>query len=353
VPHAPQPYFKPSRNTWYVELNRKQVSLGSHPQGLPPPQKKDGQWDPPPQIREAFYRVMADRQGKPATERQVVTVAAVAVIDRFLDWCQHNRAPETYAWYHWRLQRFAVFVGRQLTVDELQPYHLDDWLARYPDWSSGMRHGACRAIQRAFAWAEKQGRIPKSPFRGYEKPRPGRRKAIIAPTEFSRMLQNVRQQPFRDLLEFTWETGARPQESLIAEARHVDVANSRLVFPPDESKGEQWPRIVYLTPNALEVVQRLMLRHRSGPLFRNTGGRPWTTDAVKCAFARLAKKVGKRFCLYGLRHAWLDRALKAGVDALTCAILMGHRDPSTISRVYQHLSQSPEYLLGAARKATS
>jgi hypothetical protein len=39
------------------------------------------------------------------------------------------------------------------------------------------------------------------------------------------------------------------------------------------------------------------------------------------------------------------------VDALTCAILMGHRDPSTVSKVYQHLSQSPDFLRGQAKRA--
>ena len=67
----------------------------------------------------------------------------------------------------------------------------------------------------------------------------------------------------------------------------------------------------------------------------------------------LARKHGPKYCLYHLRHSWLDRALKRGLDVLTCAILLGHRDPSTLSKVYQHLSQSPEYLRDAAKKAAS
>jgi integrase len=146
-----------------------------------------------------------------------------------------------------------------------------------------------------------------------------------------------------------------------------------------------------------------MLKHPTGLLFRNSNGGPWTTFSVNCAFIRLqttigakrlkekglipaplprlrgsarrdqanrieqdrrvierrkdiatlARKHGPKRCLYHLRHSWLDRALKSGVDALTCAILMGHRDPSTISKVYQHLSQSPEYLRGAAERASA
>jgi integrase len=51
-----------------------------------------------------------------------------------------------------------------------------------------------------------------------------------------------------------------------------------------------------------------------------------------------------RFSLYALRHAWATRALQAGVDGLTVAILMGHSDPSTLARVYQHLSLNPRNL---------
>jgi len=243
---------------------------------------------------------------------------------------------------------------------------------------------ACRAIQRAMRWAEKKGRIEKSPVADYEKPRPGKRNVVISPPLFETILGCVKCEPFRDLLVTTWETAARPQESLAVEARHVDLFNKRWIFPPNESKGEQFPRIVYLTPTALKITKRLMLKHPEGPLFRNTEGRPWTTDAVNCAFIRIQISLGeqvmrdkgimvdssltkaqakqqaknlaleyrKKYCLYHLRHSWLDRALKSGVDALTCAILMGHRDPSTLAKVYQHLSQSPDYLLQAAKKAT-
>ena len=37
------------------------------------------------------------------------------------------------------------------------------------------------------------------------------------------------------------------------------------------------------------------------------------------AIAALARKHGPKRCLYHLRHSWLDRALKSGVDSMTCA----------------------------------
>jgi len=91
----------------------------------------------------------------------------------------------------------------------------------------------------------------------------------------------------------TWETGCRPQESLRLEARHVDVANQRWVFPKSESKMKRIARIIYMTDRAMPIVRRLMLAHPEGPLFRNTNGKPWTTEAVNCCFFDLQMRMGK------------------------------------------------------------
>jgi integrase len=66
---------------------------------------------------------------------------------------------------------------------------------------------------------------------------------------------------------------------------------------------------------------------------------------------RSACSLVPNYSLYALRHAWATHALQRGVDPLTVAILMGHRDPSMLARVYQHLSLNPNHLLQQARKA--
>ncbi len=46
----------------------------------------------------------------------------------------------------------------------------------------------------------------------------------------------------------------------------------------------------------------------------------------------------------------MNRLLTQGVDALTVAFLAGHSDPSTLAKVYAHLSQNPAYLLDQVKK---
>ena len=243
-----------------------------------------------------------------------------------------------------------------------------------------------------------------------EVPGADRRETLISLEDYERLLPLIRDETFRDLVVATWDTGCRPQESLRLESRHVDLARQRWVFPKTESKGKRQPRIVYLSAAAVEITRRRMALFPTGPLFRNSEGRPWTTAAVNCQFDRLrirlmrgsglldlealaveinqlvpkllphrtvegvdvpktpkhlkdearrkvlarrANSLIPRYSLYALRHAWATRALQSGLDGLTVAILMGHSDPSTLARVYQHLAHQPEHLLQQARKAVA
>ena len=77
------------------------------------------------------------------------------------------------------------------------------------------------------------------------------------------------------------------------EARHVDLANQRWVFQKSEAKMKRITRVVYLTDRALEITRRSMLAHPEGPLFRNSNGKPWTTEAVNCGFTALQARMGK------------------------------------------------------------
>src|SRR5207249_6485806 len=88
----------------------------------------------------------------------------------------------------------------------------------------------------------------------------------------------------------------------------------------------------------------------------NENDLPWNRNAVRCRFRR--QRVNSRVkvkvagvCGYAIRHSYATNALRAGVDPITLAVLMGHADASMIAKVYQHLATDPTFLLDAARKA--
>jgi integrase len=333
MPHFPKPFFRPARGLWYVQFKGKQHNLG-------------------PDRHTAFKRyheLMTAPEEKPVVKSDTV----VRVIDAFLDFVKLHRAPDTYRWYKDQLQRFVDFIPASLTLNQLKPYHVQQWIDSYPHLSSGSKRNYCRSIQRTMNWAEEQGYLDRSPLAHFKKPRGGKREQIVSAAEYENLLAITEDQEFKDVLVVTWETGCRPQESLRVESRHVDLPNARWVFPTSEAKGGTAPRIVYLTPKAMEITQRLMAKYPVGKLFRNTDRIAWTPDACNCRFSRLKSKLGTRYCLYAFRHTWMNRMLMSGVDALTVAILAGHCDPSTLAKTYQHLSQSPGFLREQARRASA
>lgn len=384
----PKPWFREARGEWFVTIGGVQNNLG---------RDKKLAFD-------RFYELMRQPQKRKVDPRSLVTI-----IDAFLDWVQKHRSPEIFEWYRYRLQRFAK-KHPNLRVGDLKPFHAQKWVDSYPDFSVTSRRNYLRSIKRCLAWAVKQGYLDTNPIAALEVPTGERREVVISPDEFQTLLSFCRDENFRDLVIVTWETGCRPQESLRVEARHVDLANERWVFPVKKSKGKRAPRIVYLNDKALEITRKLMERNPTGPLFGNADGVPWTTDAVNCAFDRIQSRMGRmemtarkiavddaaiaafiptlnpkrktagrelnktnaelrgearlkltnrlasslvpRYSLYAIRHSWATRALKSGLDGLTVAILMGHSDPSTLARVYQHLAHDPQHMLDQAKRAS-
>lgn len=323
-----KPFFRESRGLWYVWHGGKQVNLGPD--------------------EEQAHTTWHDLKAK-SPELELTSDHVVLVIDAFLDFVSLHRRADTYRWYKDRLQLFTKTIPADLTLAQLKPLHVQRWIDAYPDLTSGSKRNYCRSIVRCMNWAEEQGYVTRSPLAHFKKPRGGKREEVVSDADYQKLLSLTKDQEFRDLLTATWETGARPQETLRLEARHVDLPGERWMFPASESKGGK-PRIIYLSAKALEISERLVELYPEGALFRNTDGAPWTPDATNCRFRTLQKKVGKKLCLYHLRHTWMNRLLLSGVDSLTVSILAGHADPTTLVKHYQHLTQNPEFLKAQARR---
>lgn len=388
----PKPWFRTDRGIWCVTISGVRHNLG--------PDKKAA--------FDRFYALMSDPQSRPVRQ-PVETLSLPAVVDAFLDWTHRNRAVATYGWYRDHLQAF-VSANRGLSLGDLRPHHVEAWAATGSE-NVNTRRNRMRAVKRCFRWATRQGFVDRDPLLSLDIPSPRPRDEYVSPEEFDHLLSFVLDDRFADLLRVTYQTGCRPQESLRVERRHVDLEHARWVFPQSESKGRRMPRVVYLSDESTAITRCLIGENPSGPLFRNAKGQPWNKDSVGCAFERLQTRMGKqalsdqqvgvdeadvramvstlrptrnvrgrtvkksaadlrtearrkltgrlardhakRYSLYVLRHSWATNALRSGIDALTVAILMGHKDPSTLARTYQHLSHNPDHLLAQARRVTA
>jgi integrase len=271
----------------------------------------------------------------------------VTILDSFLEWTQANQAPKTYRWHRDHVQNFATAIPATLSIAELKPFHVTRVMDARTTWSASTKNGFARSIQRGMNWAVDQGLIDRTPLPKVQKPSPESRELVITPAEFEDLLGRFPDQDFRDLLIAAWDTGARPNELFTVEARHVDAANKRWVFKIKESKGKKRARNVYLSDRAMEITTRLMAANPEGPLLRNADGEVWTKDTVNRRFLRKKKALGRKLCLYHIRHSFCQRLLLEGKDILTVSLLMGHTSPAMVMKHYQHLQKNAAFLSGA------
>lgn len=380
-----KPFYRESRRLWYVQLDGRQINLGSD--------EKEA-W-------RRYHEMMADR-GQEVPVAPVDTSLAVVILDQFLEWVERRKSQRTYEWYKRHLLNFSDAIPHTLAVDQLKPHHVTA-ICDKRDWSPTTKHGFCRAVQRAFRWAARQGLIARTPIADVEKPEPQDREVVIAPDQYEQILGMVKG-GFRELLMMAWESGMRPQEIRVIEARHIDRDNGRIILPRKEAKGKKLPRVIYLTDEAMEIANRQVEAWPTGPIFRNSDGKPWTRYAINCAFIRLqiafgreemkregiavpklprfkkskvsgselsarreeqkaklaerrkeitrmALERGKKLHLGAFRKSWATEALKNGVDVITASHLLGHTNPAMLAKVYAKVQADPDFMRRQAKKA--
>ncbi len=295
----PSPWYWPERRGWFTILHGQRHHLGDHPNEAPP-QKCKGKWVVPPFIDLIFHTLLAKPAEKKASEvvknpGAACSLTVAELLDKYLDWCEKNRAPLTFEWYRDHLQDFLDHLGAsaQMSAADLRPFHVVEWTDKHSTWSATYRRGAIVAVQRPFNWADELGYLAVNPIKKIRKPQPQRRDNPMSADDFALLLSKVEEgDPFRDLLLFAWHTGCRPQEVRHIEPRHVNLAEECIVIPKEEAKGKQRPRIIYLHGPALEIVRRLLTQHTEGKLFRNKHGNPWRRFAICNRFDRLNLAIG-------------------------------------------------------------
>lgn len=321
-----KPWWREQCNAYYATVNGVQCRLGTS-------------------LKEANETLKRLRNAAPEEKLQSDSVSAV--LDDFLNWTHENRAPKTYTGYLAFCQSFTDHCG-DLPVSEIDGKHVTAWLNTKTTWNTTTKHDAVTCLKRAFNWAVKNRGLKANPIAGMEKPEAKTRTETVTLEEFKAILRTTRDREFRDLIRFSWEVGCRPQEARQIEHRHIDLAKRRCVIPASEGKKKRL-RVIYLPEKALVIVKRRM-QTTGDRLFLNTRGKPWTGAAVKCRFAKMEEKLGRRYFQYMFRHSWITAKLKAGVDSHVVGALAGHADTKMIDRVYSHVAEDHDFMLSQAEK---
>jgi integrase len=262
-----------------------------------------------------------------------------------------------------RIDHIAPFLAacESLSIGELKPHHVTDWLRGQNRWNATTRSDAAAAIKRAIQWAVDEGRIPTNPIGKLTLQRGRARDHLVSRPEFETLLAGVWKQnyarryvtSFRAVLLALRLSGCRPSEIINATIEDFDGSTWTIREHKNDKKSHR-PRVVYLSP-CLQTLTKIAARGReSGPIFLAAEGRPWKYSDLRKRFERLRDKTGisSKCVLYSFRHTWITDALIAGVDVATVAEMAG-TSIEMIDRHYGHLNQAKNHMIKAAAVVAS
>jgi integrase len=340
---TPFPWYSPSRSGggWFVKLNGEQNFLGKHPDDAPKPKKsRGGRWKPPQVILDKFYKLMALRDTASKLDYTFGTICGLYLEEL------GDTNPDLAKRYEQTLHHFCEFdyrgskVSKLLVNAELEGIHLEQWAATFPSTQTQRTYiNCCKAV---LTWAvNKKGvNISHNPFLSVKSPKIESRAMVISREEHEALLKFWNNDCFCDFLQAMWYTGARPGEIAKIEARHSKDDLWRLA-PTEHKTGRTTgkDRMIGVCEELYEIVDRLTALHPTGPIFRNSQGRPWTTQAsfVRFETARANKLIREEVTPYAYRHAWATHALENDrLDIYEVAKTLGHQTTQMVMLHYDH-----------------
>lgn len=351
-----RPFLWKKRKCWYVKVN---VGDGK---------RKNIPLDPDEDKALKIWGEMAA-----AEQPEAPTAPVFALAEAFLTWAKVNVGGKTLRGYGDYIASFCNQWGT-VRVRDLKPFHVTRWLAANPTWKSAdTKRAAIAAIKRCFNWAISEGLIDRNPLAGVRKPTANRREGLISDEQHTAMMLKEdegrkpgkraaklgikpkrRDLAFRPVLIALKHSGTRP--GMVGAVRIEDVSEDGTYWVMKQHKNRKKtgaPLIIYLSP-CLQTLTRIARGSRtSGPLFLNSLGKAWTSNAIRCRMKGLREKLSlpAGTVAYAYRHTFITGALENGVGLAATAELAGHADLKMLARHYAHLDKQPDHLRQAAAMA--
>lgn len=157
-------------------------------------------------------------------------------------------------------------------------------------------------------------------------------------------------QQFADFIRLLAFCGGRTSEVLKLTWADVDFKSSVLVFKGEDTKNSQTRRVDF-NPQLLRHLESMLTRRTSDSLFPSN-----RTDNPVASFKTILRTIRTdiglpHFTNHLLRHYFISTCVMAGIDYMTIAKWVGHRDGGVlIGKTYGHLNR--EHMQKMASKLT-
>lgn len=272
-------------------------------------------------------------------------------IEEFLlDRAARNVTPRTLHWYRYNLTIWRTFLAEQgiVTTRDVTPSLVRRFLLHLADkeHNPGGVFNLFSSLRAFINWyaSEYAGAEWENPLKRVKSPkRPTDIIEPIALADIQAMLKACNTKTFngsRDaaVLLLLLDTGVRKQEFINLLVGDVDIDSGQVTVRMGKGQKSRFVFIGNRTRRALVIYLRRRNEKKSpirpdAPLWVSSTGRRLTPSGLREIIRRLADRVGiPEPGLHDFRRAFAVNALRAGMDIVTLARLMGHSNLATTQK---------------------
>lgn len=247
-------------------------------------------------------------------------------------------------------------LGRNTAASTVEPAAIADLLAK------GIKRGARRttdmqrtAMAAAFSWAMKSTHdytqerrvdwgIKYNPVAAVPRDAGANktRERNLSAEEIKHVWASAPDQT-GDVLRLVIATGQRVIEVMRIAGADVDLKAALWTMPAAKTKGRKHVHMVPLTPQAVEILERLIAMHGDSYLFPAREGAKGDIIGIPSVSRAASRMDGiKAFQPRDLRRTWKSRAGDAGIDRFTRDLIQQHAQTDTGSKHYDRFDYLPQ-----------
>ncbi|MBI4975098.1 tyrosine-type recombinase/integrase [Candidatus Peregrinibacteria bacterium] len=283
---------------------------------------------------------------------------------KFLEYLEitKNKSEKTLENYHHYLTRFSVFVGREISPEDITLDHVNNYrlhLNRITDehgktLSMKTQNYHLIALRTFLKYLVKHDVKTLAPEKVELSKIPARTVEALSRDEIDRIFKAVdlsKESGYRDIaiLETLYSTGLRVSELKNLNRDQVDLERREFMV---RGKGKK-PRIIFLSERASERIKNYIKTREDNmnPLFINMSksrkkenileeeNRRLTTVSIEKLVRKCSLKAGiiKKVTPHTLRHSYATELLVNGADIRSVQEMLGHSSITT-TQIYTHLT---------------
>lgn len=351
MPRTAEPRYWEQRRLWYVMVRRpgdktarRHVLYRLRP-GEAKAKTKDAAYKAYVELAETLKR---DGQWSPAPGERMGLATFGKLYSAHVE---KTMARSTFEVYSLAVRRFAERYPNA-AAEDIKIKDVEDYVASRP-WNGNTRANQIAILRSWWAWGESAGHLPSNPLRKLKIPPSVVRAKIPTQEEGKRLLAASMPGWFRDAIEVIYYTGCRPSEVYRMTAAHVDLEARCWRLHGKTTKRTGRMREVYFPTRIRQILSRLMKRHPTGPLFRNSAGGTLCNSAMAHHMKKIRAeaKLPAHVTVGSLRHLFATDLLQQGTPPATVAALLGHTSINMVMRTYGRLIDRKDHLKEALDKA--